>query len=105
MVTVNVGDENGFNFCHVLAVSTKACECRGRCIDDMAAIEHGKRVMTAMREKGIARSQHVNPVCHGRGNASLFLFPSVLLDGHHDLSLIHISEPRDLSTSRMPSSA
>ena len=64
---------------------------------DHVLTEKTASVLRLLHEKGI-----IICLATGRGIASIQRYIEELNIG---LSLIHISEPRDLSTSRMPSSA
>ena len=70
MVTVNVRDENRADLGDIGSVTAESSQCRRRGIDDVFPVEHGKGMVSPVREKGIARPQHVHAVCHDRASSS-----------------------------------
>jgi hypothetical protein len=85
MVSVNMGDEHGLNAGHVMSSTTESGEGRRGCVDDVAAIKEGERVVPPVREEGVPCSQHFDAVGHGAGTERCFFFSSVASDAAEDV--------------------
>ena len=77
VIAVNVGDEHGAQVSGIDPLTSKASQGSGRCVDDVLSINQSERVVAAVREEGVPRSEHVNARGHDGRNPCAFLFSSV----------------------------
>ena len=77
VIAVNVGDEHGAQLSEVDALTSEAGQGSGGGVDDVLSINHSERVVTAVREEGVSRTEHVNAGGHACRSRCAFFFPSV----------------------------
>ena len=85
MVTVNMGNEDGLDACNIVTQPTQSRERSGGCIDDVLAVNHRERMVSAMGEEGVPRSHHVHAMGHEAPTLSFFFCSSVVRDGKGDV--------------------
>jgi hypothetical protein len=85
MVSVHMSDENGSKAGNILSTTTQSSQRSRRSVDDVGFVKHCKGMMAPMWQEGIARSEHVNPVCHASRRSLFFFFSSVGSNARRDV--------------------
>ena len=69
VVSVYMGDENGLNVRRRVAVSAHSSQGCWRCVDEVSTIKESKRMVSPMRQEGVARPEHFDAVRHAHPSA------------------------------------